>query len=349
MRIYPNQLARHLKGELQPIYILSGDEPLELGECADAIRAGAAAQGFGDRVRLQVETGFDWSVIAEYRDALGLFSDKRLIDLRMPEGKPGLDGAKILTHYAERPSPDNVLLIDAGSLNGNDRRAKWYKALEDAGAALTVKALTPDALPGWIRQRAGRLGLELEPDAAEALAERTEGNQLACAQELEKLRLLHGEGQIDLAKVIESATMSSRYTVYEMTDAALAGDAERTGRILRGLRAEGVAPPFVMWALAKEIRALTRMAGGLMRGDSVNDVMAQARVWRDRAPLIENALTRRRPAGWYALLRRTAQTDAAIKGGARTDPWDELERLALALCGVYVLVRRARPARASRS
>ncbi|MGI9332721.1 MAG: DNA polymerase III subunit delta [Gammaproteobacteria bacterium] len=340
MRLYPNQLARHLRGELRSLYILSGDEPLELQECADAIRAAARDRGFAERVRLQADSGFDWSEIAQYRDALGLFADKRIIDLRMPDGKPGLSGAKVLTYYAERPSPDNVLLISAGKLDGNDRRTKWYKALEEAGAAVTVRAVSTDALPGWIRQRAGRVNLSLTPEAVEALAERTEGNQLACAQELEKLRLLYGEREIGLPEVIESAAMSSRYTVYEMTDAALAGNTERTGLILRGLRAEGVAPPLVLWALTREIRSMARMAGGLLRGQSVDDVMAAARVWRDRAPLVESALRRRRPAGWYALLRRAARTDAAIKGGARTDPWDELERLALALGGVYILVRR---------
>ncbi len=334
MRLRIDQLGKHLEGRLAPVYVLGGDEPLQIQEARDAIRAAAGNQGFNERVVLSAETGFEWGTLKAYADSLSLFGDRRVIDLRLVSGKPGDAGAHALKDYAADPPEDNLLIVTMDKFDRASTSTQWYKALERAGAAIRTWPVDARSLPGWIRGRAGARGLTLSATAAQALGERVEGNLLACAQEIDKLHMLHGEARLDLEDVLRSVADSARFDVFDLVDAALAGDPARSVRILRGLREEGVAPPLVAWALTREIRSMSRMAGDMTGGADIDQVMGRYRVWDKRRGLVSSALRRHPAAVWLDILRQAARTDRITKGGAPGKPWDALEGLALAMGGL---------------
>lgn len=336
MRLRVDQLDRHLEGALAPVYVLGGDEPLQIQESRDAIRAAAGRAGFDERIVLNVETGFDWGTLRSHADSLSLFGGKRVIDVRLASGKPGDAGARALRDYAGAPPEDNLLVVSLEKFDRASVSTQWYKALEGAGVAIRTWPVAARELGAWIRRRAGRRGLRLSTAAAEALGERVEGNLLACAQEIDKLHMLHGEAELDLEDVLRSVADSARFDVFDLVDAALAGDAARSVRILNGLREEGVAPPLVAWALARELRSVARMAAELADGASVDAVMRNHRVWDKRRGLVSAALRRQPAPVWLDILREAARADRIAKGGARGRPWDALESLALAMSGVML-------------
>jgi DNA polymerase-3 subunit delta len=331
------QLAGQLQKGLAPLYFIHGDETLLVNECADAIRAATRARGFSDRQVFTVESGFDWNSLLAASDSLSLFSEQRLLELRLPSGKPGKEGAEILRRYAERPAPDTVLLILSGKLEAAARRSKWVQALDDAGVAIAVWPVDAAQLPAWIERRMRARGMQAEPDALQLLAERVEGNLQAAAQEIEKLFLLNGSARLDYQTVAEQVANSARYDIFGLVDCVLAGDPVHTQRMLTGLRAEGVDPVLVLWALAREIRALASMAWAVQRGMSLGQALAAQRVWDKRKPLISSALQRIRGRCWWTLLRHCALIDRVIKGRAAGSAWDELLQLSLVLAGASVL------------
>ncbi len=337
MQIKAEQLQVRLKQGLMPLYFVYGDEPLMVQEACDAIRAAARASGCSERELYSVEPGFDWGAFLESGDAMSLFAERKLIELRIPTGKPGDVGSKALLRYCERPSPDNVLLIQAGKLDGNAKRAKWYKALEKAGAVVPIWPLDVRQLPGWAMRRMKQRGLQASQEAVALLVERVEGNLLACAQEIEKLLLLHGPGQLSLEQIAASVADSARFDIYKLVDNALQGDVVRTTRIVNGLRGEGVEPVLVLWALSREIRAMADMAFQLSQGGSIEQCLAKARVWERRKALVRTGLKRHNVANWQRLLQQCGAVDAMIKGARGGNVWDELLDLSLNLGGLRLL------------
>lgn len=323
---------------LLPVYLVSGDEPLQSGEAVDAIRGAARARGFTERQVMHAEGGFDWNSLLAASDTLSLFAERRIIELRLPGGKPGDAGAKALTAYVERPSPDDLLIIVSGKLDKRQQQSKWFKALDSIGAVIQIWPVEREALPAWIRQRLLARGLQADPDAVALLAERVEGNLLAAAQEVEKLYLLHGQGRIGAAEVGEMVADSARFDIFGLVDAALEGNAERFVRMLQGLRGEGVEPVLVLWALARELRSLANMAWGLSKGEAMEQVLRSHRVWDKRRAAVSAALRRHRgPSRWDRLVARAARIDRIIKGSEPGNAWDELIQLGLLAAGVRVV------------
>ncbi len=337
MRLRAEQLAADLGKRLLPIYLVSGDEPLQVNEAADAIRAAARAQGFDERQVLQAETGFDWSSLAAAGDSLSLFAARKLIELRLPSAKPGDAGSKALVAYAERPSRDDLLLIICGKLEKAQQNGKWFKALDAAGVVVQIWPVEPRALPGWVRQRLAARGFKATPEAVALLAERVEGNLLAAAQEVEKLVLLYGSGELDADTVRAAVSDSARYDVFELADSALGGDAARCARILQGLRGEGSEPVLILWALVREVRALALIAAATEGGAALDSLLQQQRVWDKRKPLYHAALKRHNAQRWRLLLRRAARLDRIVKGAEPGNPWDELLQLSLLIAGVRIV------------
>ncbi len=332
-QLRPDQLATQLGKGLAPVYFIYGDETLLVNECADTVRAATRAQGFADRQVFSVEAGFDWDSLLAASDSLSLFSEQRLMELRLPTGKPGRQGAQVLRDYAERPPEDTVLLIVSGKLEPAARRSKWVQALEKAGVSVPVWPVGLRELPGWIDARMRRHDMHAGREALQLLADRVEGNLLAADQEIEKLFLLHGPGEVTLEDIESLVTDSARYDIYGLVDTAMAGDAAHTQRMLSGLRAEGVDPVLVLWALAREIRALAGMARDIQTGTPPAQAMAARRVWDKRKPLVSGVLQRIRGRQWWAMLQRCALIDRVIKGRAAGSAWDELLQLALRLAG----------------
>lgn len=328
------QLARQLAGGLSPVYFIHGDEPLLVGECADAVRSAARQQGFSDRQVFSADSGFDWNRLAAASDSLSLFSERRILELRLPTGKPGRDGAKALCAYTGRLPDDTVLLVISAKLEAAARRSKWVRALDRAGVSVPVWPVETAELPDWIDRRMRRHKMLASRDALQLIADRVEGNLLAAAQEIEKLYLLKGPGPLDLDSVAELVADSARFDIFTLVDAALAGDAVYAQRVLTGLRAEGVEPVLVLWALSREIRALASMARAVKGGMPLGRVLAERRVWEKRKPLIGGVLQRIRGRQWWLLLQRCAVLDRVIKGRAPGSAWDELLQLTLRIAGV---------------
>ncbi len=333
MQLKPEQLAQHLKKNLAPIYFIYGDELLLVQEAADAVRAAARAQDYSEREVFTVESGFDWNQLTEASNSLSLFAERRILELRMPTGKPGDAGGKALRAYAGRPAEDTLLLIISGKLDAQQRKSKWVTELEGAGVGIPVWPVDARELPQWIRARMQGLGLQPTPEAVQLLAERVEGNLLACAQEIDKLKLLQGAGSVDIDAVTAAVAESARFDVFGLVDSALGGDVERCLRMLTGLRGEGVEPVLVVWALAREIRNLVAMAWEAARGESVGAVMGRHRVWKSRQAVMGRALTRHKLADWYGLLSHCSRLDRMVKGQLPGNPWDELVQLCLHLAG----------------
>jgi len=332
MKVFPDKLEAQLKNTLLPVYFFSGDEPLQLDEAADAVRRHAREQGFSEREVMHVEKGFDWNELLMASNALSLFAEKRVIDLRLPSGKPGKEGGAALVEYAGRPPEDTVLLVSSGKVDKRSQSAKWYKALDKVGATLQVWPVEAAEMPRWLDQRLRSRGLQPDRDAVRIIAERVEGNLLAAAQEVDKLVLLNGAGSLSAGQVEAAVADNARFDVFGLVDAALAGDAPRLTRMLDGLRGEGVEPILVLWALTRELRNLADMAAQIESGKGMDGVLA--RVWGKRKEPVKVGLQRHNRVRWQQMLRRAARLDRVIKGAASGNAWDELLQLTLLMAGV---------------
>lgn len=331
MKLQPQQLDAHLKQGLATVYFLSGDEPLQLQESADAIRAAARAGGFSENQLMHIEPGFDWNQLQAEASALSLFAEKRIIDLRMPSAKPGREGGAVLKAYALNPPPDTLLLIQAGKLEGSARNSAWVKALDNAGVMIQVWPLNAGQTQQWLERRLRTAGFEPDRDAIQLLSGRVEGNLLAAAQEVEKLRLLHEPGSLTSEQVIDAVTDSARYTAFEMVDTALQGNHGRAVKILQALREEGVNEIPILWALSRDVRVLTDYSERQVQGE--NPEKALQSVWRNRQGLLKQAARRMTVEGCRQLLSQCVQLDAIIKGQAPGNSWDNLLQLVSGLSG----------------
>lgn len=337
MKLKPDQLKSHFAksqpGGMAPVYLVGGDEPLQVGEACDAICARARELGYGGREVMYVETSFDWGALHAAANSLSLFSERRIIELRLPTGKAGDAGSKALVEYAQRPADDAVLLVITGKLDKAVMSSKWVGALDKVGVVMQVWPVEVRQLPAWITQRMRARGMQPDAEAASLLAERVEGNLLAAAQEIEKLFLLHGPVSINVHAIAEAVVDSARFDVYGLVDSALVGDAARTARMLHGLRGEGIEPVLVLWALAREIRSLAQMAYEIHAGTAMDQVLTVHRVWDVRKPLIKSGLKRNTLMQWQAMLRHAGQIDRIIKGVMPGNAWDEMLQLILWMAG----------------
>lgn len=334
MRLNTHQLSDNLAGSLAPVYLIHGDETLLTDEACQLVRDQTRTQGFSERQVFTVDKGFDWQSLSRHSQSLSLFAEKRLLELRLPSGKPGIAGAAALQEYVIHSSEDTVLLIWSGRLDKKAQAAKWVKTLDTAGVLVTIYQLSKTELPDWIGQRLHAKGLEPGVGVTDMLAYRYEGNLLACSQEVEKLSLLLGQGSVTLADIEGKLGDNARFDVFGLVDLCLQGDATAAVRALQGLRAEGTAPVLILWALGREIRSLAQMANDLAAGRAEQQVFRDYRVWSRRQSLVRSALKRHSINRWYALLQGSFRADKVIKGRERGEAWQALQALGLAFCGV---------------
>lgn len=317
------------RDELAPVYLLAGDEPLQLQEAGDALRARARALGYGEREVLDVEARFDWDNLMRSGASLSLFASRRLIELRLPTGKPDRDGAATITEWCKSPAPDTVLLISAAQWSKKHEGA-WVKAVERAGKYVWLRAPRVDELPAWIRARMRARGFAPGEDAVALLAERAEGNLLVIAQEVDKLAAQRDGGVVTAADLESLGADNAVYDVFKLTDAAFGGDAPRALRILEGLRAEGEdVIPMLGWVLNQLDLAL-RLASA---PDFATGARAEYGMWPARQKLFAGALQRAGHGSvhWRRCLAECARIDRMAKGREAGDPWREMERLLAAI------------------
>ncbi|UXY15533.1 DNA polymerase III subunit delta [Chitiniphilus purpureus] len=326
-------LPRHLERGLAPLYIVHGEEAFLALEAAQLLRDTARAAGYAEREVLTVESGFSWSQLSVQGNSLSLFASRKLVELRIPTGKPGVEGAKAIEAYCGDLPPDTLTLVQCPKLDRTAQNAKWFQALAHAGEVIEARPVERTALPRWIAARLAAQGQDMSPEALEFLADRVEGNLFAAHQEVLKLGLLHPPGRLGLDAVQAAVANVARFDVFQLGTALLAGDALRFSRMLTGLKAEGEAPHLVLWALAEEIRALLRIGQGRSRGVPMAQLFKENRVWGEKQRLIDGALARVNGVALREAQARAARIDALNKGIGQGEVWDELLQLGLQLMG----------------
>lgn len=346
MSINPSQLTAQLKRGLANAYLLAGEEPLLLAEAGDAIRAVARQAGYTEREVLHVETGFDWDSLRQSGENLSLFATRRLLEVRLGEKSPGAEGSGALTTWLAEPVADTILIVHAGKLDKRARESVWFTAFDRAGVVLYAWPIKPEEQPGWIETRLRAAGLAADRDAVAVLAQRTEGNLLACAQEIEKLKLLCPDGRVDAQRVLDATADSARFDIFDLVDKVLEGRAPEVLQVLDRLQEEGVDAVPITFVLAGTLRQLYRAALARQKGADPERALAEVGVWKARQPLFRQALRRLpadrlldliREAAWVDRVSKGAaqlQSDHSRKGSLKLDPWPELIKLATRLAGV---------------
>ncbi len=331
MALRAEQLQAQLAKSLAPLYVVHGDEPLLALEAADAVRAAARKAGYREREVFFAERGFDWSELLQAGASLSLFGDRKIVELRIPTGKPGPQGAEAIGAYCARAGADILTLVSLPRLDRAAQSSAWFSALSAAGVVVDVFPVERARLPAWIGERLARQGQRAPREVLEFLADRVEGNLLAAFQEVQKLALLAPEGELGLDDVREVVANVARYDAYDASAALLAGDTARYVRVIEGLRGEGEAPTFVLWAIAEDLRALARVQSGAAEGRSLDALLRENRVWGPRQDLVKSAMRRLSVAAIKRALSHAALIDRAIKGVVRLEAWDEFLKLGLKL------------------
>ncbi|HTY49440.1 MAG TPA: DNA polymerase III subunit delta [Steroidobacteraceae bacterium] len=337
MKISPESLDAHLRQQLLPAYLISGEEALLTGEAADAIRARARAAGFTERDVHFMDRGGDWEAVQGAAASLSLFAERRIIEVRLPTGKPGVTGARVLTALAEAAGTDTLLLVLTGRLDRETAASAWVRALQERGAWLAVWPVSAAKLPAWLTVRARGLGLTLEPGALALLAERTEGNLLAAHQELMKLKLLCAGGRVDAAAVLASSADSARFDVGELGQVLAQGECARALRVLAGLRAEGVELPLVLWAVNRALHAAGAPGPALPAAPAAAKSGAPSGAQSAARSGAAQPRSRGPKPNLAAMTGRAVRADAMAKGQLRGDAWDEIALLAADLCAYPAL------------
>jgi DNA polymerase-3 subunit delta len=333
MQLRPDALDAHVSKPLAPLYVIASDEHLLAIEAADKIRKAARAQGFSEREVMTVERGFKWSDLMVANQSQSLFGDKKLIELRIPTGKPGKDGGQALQSYTGSLSPDNVTLITLPKLDWATQKTSWVANLQQVAVFIDIPLIERAQLPAWIGTRLAAQGHSADKQCVSFIADRVEGNLLAAHQEIQKLALLYPPGKLDFEQIHDAVLNVARYDVFKLNEAMLVGDVARLVRMLEGLQGEGEALPLVLWAVAEEVRTLLKLKSAMAEGKQLGMLLKEYRIWGPRERLMEPALRRLKLSTLEAALQDAAQIDKMIKGlRARKhagDAWDGLRELGL--------------------
>jgi len=327
-----DQLESHLSRQLAPVYVIHGDEALLAIESVDAIRNAARKAGFTQRSVLMVERSFKWAELRAAGASMSLFGDRNLIELRIPTGKPGTEGAEAIVAYCKHLSSETLLVVSLPRLAKRDQSSAWFSALLNAGTCVDIWPVDRARLPEWIGTRLARQKQKASREALQFLADCVEGNLLAAHQEIQKLALLLPQGELSFDELRAAVLNVARYDAGKLGEAMLAGDVPRLARMLEGLKAEGEAPPRLLWIIADEIRGIASVKAGLATGRPLADLCREARIWGEpRQTLVGRAAQRLPLAALHTALARAARIDRMVKGLAKGDVWDELLQLGLAL------------------
>ncbi len=334
MRLKQAQLRSHLESPLKLVYLVTGDEPLLVQEAMDEIRAAARKQQFEERQVFHVDNKFDWQTLIEESGSLSLFATKKIIELKLPNGKPGTDGSKKLVEFVERAPEDTLLIIESGKIDKKSFSSKWLKTIDNAGVIIQIWTIKPEEMLGFMRQRAQKLKLNIEHDALQLLSSRLEGNPLAAKQELDKLHLLHGKNPITVGMIFHEVKDSARYSAYDLATAILQSRTYDAINILHHLKAEGSAPLNVIWPITRDTRVIAALAPVVGQRNRVEAVLKSHRIFPSQQGdyvRAANHITAKQANSALELLK---QADDSIKGAADMMPhWLLIERAVLTMCG----------------
>ena len=334
MEIKPDRVAAQLAaGPLRPAWLIAGPEPLLVLEAADAVRAAARGQGISEREVFEAEGNQrepDWGALEASFNAPGLFSSRRLVELRLPTGKPGVEGAKVVAAFCADPPGDVCLLVTCGEWS-QKHGGKWSQAIGQLGVIVIASSIKPHELPDWIDRRLRSKGLKADRDAVQRLAERVEGNLLAAAQEIDKLALLSDGGTLDVARMEALVADAARFDVFRLVDAAMNGQGALVSRMIAGLRAEGDSVLALLGMVVKELQRAAAVARVHARGGNLAAEFRAQQIWESKQAAYRRALQRHPAARWERFVADAGLVDRIAKGRASGDAWVTLERLLLAV------------------
>lgn len=329
MIVSSNEVPRHLATELKSLYVVTGDALLLSIEASDLIRSKARERGYSERVTLTAEQHFSWAELRAAAQNLSLFATQKIIDLRIPSGKPGVEGGQALQDHCANLSGDLLTIVSLPKLDKTAQNSKWYKAMQESGVVVTADDVPRASLPQWIAARLKRQQQSADNVTLEFLADRCEGNLLAAFQEIQKLGLLFPPGELSFEQVKDTVMNVSRFDIFKLAEALLSGDIARYARILDGLRAEGTASVLILWAISEEIRTLGKVFSSMKRGSNLGNALRDVRVWGNRLSFVESAARRLKATQVEGALLQAARLDKIIKGLRQGDVWDEFLQLGL--------------------
>jgi len=337
LKIYPEKLSDQLALE-HTLYVVMGDEPLGVQESCDRIRTHLRGQGF-ERELFHVEGQFKWDDILYSANSMGLFAEQKLLEVRIPNGKPGDSGAKGLAALIGLLTPDTRALVVLPRLDRSGQNSKWFRGLEKAGLVVQIFPVDRSRLPGWVRARFKEAGLSPSREAVDVLVDRVEGNQLAAVQEIERIRLISNNTEISAEEVVNSVADAARFDVFMLIDAALAQDAPRVVKVSEGLRAEGAAPIVVLAMVAREVRMLLAMTDQKRAGGDIGKLMGAYRVFPKRKPIVQRCVAARTYQEILGLIPLLVNADRMAKGMMAGDPWTCIREILLSIAGVNVVMK----------
>ncbi len=337
MRVKYDDLKPHLENGLAPMYLIHGREPLLVEEAMDEFRAQAHEQGLTERVRYTVEVGFDWQILFEHSQTVSIFQEKKLIELRMPTGKPGDKGARVLVEFAENPVEDVTLVVISGHIDRVGQKTQWFKSVAETAALIECPKITSEQLPQWIRKRVRSRNLEVEDAAIRRLCQMVEGNLLAASQEIELLKLLHQDQVVTLDIIEDLIANHARHDVFMLVDACLLGHQDRAIRMLYNMKTTGSLPIVILWNMVREVRQICRIHDESERERvSPRSLYQRFGIWSARQKIVGRAMNRLGRLEWERIFAQLCNADHRLKGGfplAHKDEWEELESIVLRMCG----------------
>lgn len=327
MQVYPNRFRQSIKGSLQPFYLIFGDEPQQKLAAIEMLREQASQQGFDERQSLVADSQFNWSTLLEATQTMSLFSSRQYIELELPTGKPGSEGSKILHSLGEQANPDILLLIHGAKIGKDVQNTKWFKCLDKIGVYVPCYPLEGKQLEQWMALQMQDAGLSPSPENCRLLIDLSEGNLLAAKQEIQKLALLYPDGKPSYQQIEQAVVDQSRFTVFQLVDVLLAGDAQKSVKMLYRLESEGIEPNIVLWALTREWQTLSSLLFSQEQGHSIN--WNQHRIWKNRQSLYHSAMQRLSLEHMARLQEKLSIVDQAFKQSQVARPFVELCHLCL--------------------
>jgi len=330
MQIKADQLAGSLKRGLAPIYLIGGDEPLVLLECCDQIREAARAEGFIERELLQADGHYDWSELQKAATP-SLFATRKIIDLRLRTGKPGQEGARVLSEWAKAPEPDMLLMVSCEQWDKSSRSSKWAASLERAGVRIDIWPVNAQELPRWLEQRMQKHDMQPDPEVLRILADRLEGNLLAARQEIDRLALIKGAGRVTVDDVMKVVADSSRFDAFALAEHMLSGNLRDGLRVAAGLKRMDTPLPLLLGALLRELKIIEAYRMAVRGGEHESMVFRRLNVWQNRQNTVRAAARRLDTLRLFGAFKTLSLIDRQSKGRAAGDPWQSIDKLLLQL------------------
>ena len=310
-----------MQKKLQNIYIILSNESVLIEENLEKIYSKAKSENFTEKESYVIGKRTNWDFLFSAEDNLDLFMTKKVIEIKLLEQGPGVKGAKALKDYVKEPDPNILLVVIGENLDRKSYSSAWVRAIEKAGVLLSLEPLSPKRLLLWIDKKGKELDISIGMEAAHLMVEKTEGNLMSTMQEIRKLSLIYPHQEIDLDRMKENIANSSRYSIFDFSNAFVTGNSKKAIKVLESLKAEGTPETLIIWALARELNNLFKVVKtGSTKG-----------IWGPRKYLdsLEKSSKEINEFRILKAFKKIAEIDSSIKGFINQNPWLGIRELTL--------------------